>query len=51
MGKKIAPANKNPHASCEKQKKMCVSHAKNIRAPKIQPITSPETGVNLVLRT
>jgi hypothetical protein len=27
MGKKIAPATKNPHIACAKQVKMCVSHA------------------------
>lgn len=33
MGKKIAPANKNPHIACPKQVKMCVSHAAKHSSP------------------
>jgi hypothetical protein len=38
MGKKIAPATKNPHIACPKQVKMCVSHA----IKQANPINDPQ---------
>ena len=34
MGKNKAPATRNPHIACEKQVKMCVSHAMKQAIPK-----------------
>ena len=39
MGKKIAPATKNPHAILLKQKKMCVSQAATQAKPNNHPIS------------
>lgn len=37
MGKKIAPARRNPHKACPKHVKMCVSHAAKHNKPMIAP--------------
>ena len=41
MGKNRAPAIKKPHIACEKQVKMCVSHAKKHAHPSMYPISAP----------
>jgi hypothetical protein len=41
MGKNRAPAIKKPHIACEKQVKMCVSHAKKQAHPSTYPISAP----------
>jgi hypothetical protein len=43
MGKKMAPATKNPHSPAAKQVKMCVNHANiqaTIKAIEINPVAA-----------
>lgn len=47
MGKKIAPATKNPHKPCAKQVKIWVSHAAKHANPNIHPMLFLRTNLDM----
>ena len=44
MGKKMAPATKNPHSPAAKQVKMCVNHAAMQDRPSMYPMSISSEG-------